>query len=97
METELYRPQDYPREVRQAIAKLPPLAVEVANRWMRGWPTAVKAHLKSGQYLELLKDQESRERKILQNPGNSHLAHHEIMELYGLSPKPPMPAPGTTP
>jgi hypothetical protein len=39
----------------------------------------------------LLPLQEARERRALCDPTTGHLAHHEIMELYDLSPKPPMP------
>ena len=53
----------------------------------------VKEHLKSGEYLGFLTEQEDTERNALSDPTTRHLAHHEIAELYGLSPKPPMPGP----
>jgi len=43
-----YRPQDYPKPVLAKIRAMPPLAITIANRWMRGWPKVVKMHLKSG-------------------------------------------------
>ena len=58
---------------------------------MMGWPKRVKALLDSGQYLELLESQTESEVNALANPHNSHLAGHEIAELYGLSLKPPAP------
>jgi hypothetical protein len=88
----LYLPMAYPREIQDALRKLPPLATEIANRWMRGWPKATKEHLRTGDFLMLLKDQEEQEREAYSQPGNGHLARHEIAELYGLSPKPPKPA-----
>ena len=42
-----------------------------------------------GGYLEALMDQEQREREAYSQPGNQHLARHEIADLYGLSPGPP--------
>ena len=90
METELYRPQDYPKPVLAKLKGMRPLAITIANRWMRGWPKTVKEHLASGEYLEFLKNQVETELHVLSQPGNGHLAHHEIAELYGLSPKPPM-------
>jgi hypothetical protein len=93
METEIYRQQDYPKPVLAKLKAMPPLAITIANRWMRGWPKAVKMHLKSGEYLGFLKEQEEKERRALADPTTHHLAHHEIAELYDLSPKPPMPGP----
>ena len=59
----LYRPLNYPMNVQDELKKLAPLATEIANRWMRGWPRETKAHLKSGDFLELLKYHEDQERR----------------------------------
>jgi hypothetical protein len=88
----LYLPMAYPRDVQDELRKMAPLATEIANRWMRGWPKATKEHLRTGDFLELLKYQEEQEREAYSQPGQGHLARHEIAELYGLSPKPPTPA-----
>jgi len=88
---EIHLPQDYPKPVLAKLQSMPPLAVEIAIRWMRGWPKTVKEHLKTGEYLGFLKAQAETEWRVLAQPGNGHLARHEIAELYGLSPKPPMP------
>ena len=85
----LYKPAAYPKEVHAKLLKMPPLAIEIANRWLLGWPQAVKALLESGQYLQALTSQEQQEREVLSNPGNSHLARHEIVQEYGLSLSPP--------
>jgi len=82
-------PRKYPPEIREAIAKMPALATDIANRWMLGWPKTVAALLAEGGYLEALMDQEQREREAYSQPGNQHLARHEIADLYGLSPGPP--------
>jgi hypothetical protein len=93
METDIYRPQDYPKPVLAKIRAMGSLAIMIANRWMLGWPKVVKQHLKTGEYMGFLTDQEETERRVYSEPGNGHLARHEIAELYGLSPKPPMPGP----
>lgn len=85
----LYKPNQYPPEIRAKLKLMPPLAIEIANRWMLGWPKAVQELIEAGQYLEALRNQESEEREVLSNPGNSHLARHEIVQEYGLSLSPP--------
>lgn len=85
----------YPAPVRIAIESLGALAVEIANRWLLGWPDRVKGLLASGEYLEALTTQHDTEASVLADAANlRHLARHEIAELYGLSVAPP--APGTT-
>lgn len=86
--SELYSSNSYPLKIRAAIKKLPPLATEIANRWMLGWPEAVKALIEADQYLDALKEQEQQERKALES-GSSHLARHEIAQESGLSLAPP--------
>lgn len=85
----LYSPQKYPADVAQQIRQMPPLATEIANRWMLGWPKRVKALLEAGQYLDALKAQEKSEREALSSPGMNHLAQHEKAEVMGLDPAPP--------
>ena len=85
----LHNPKMYPEPIRRKLELMPPLAIEIANRWALGWPETVKALLTSGKYLEALKAQEQQEREALSEPGNSHLARHEIVTEYGLSLSPP--------
>ena len=86
---ELYSPNQYPPKIREELAKMSPLAREIANRWMLGWPKRVKTLIRAQEYLPALKAQEQQERDVLSNPGNSHLARHEIVQEYGLSLEPP--------
>lgn len=86
---ELYRPKAYPPGILKQIKAMPSVATEIANRWMLGWPQATKELLKSGRYLEALKAQEQQEREVLSEPGNGHLARHEILQEFGLSLSPP--------
>ncbi len=78
------------RESQESIEKLGPLAEKIADRWAGGWPKRVKSLEKSGKLLEELKSQVEREKNVLAEARNmSHLAEHEIMEMYGVSPEPP--------
>lgn len=88
---ELYRHKAYPAPAREALLRQGPLAVEVANRWMLGWPGRVCTLLEAGTYLPALIAQVERERDAPSQPGNGHLARHEIAELYGLDAAPPAP------
>ena len=85
----LYSPKMYPTEIRGKINRMPLLAIEIANRWALGWPQAVKELIASGEYLEVLKNQEQQERAVLILPGMDHLARHEKVQEYGLSLWPP--------
>lgn len=94
---QLYNPSAYPPKVAAALKAATPLAVEIANRWMLGWPEAVKQLLDSQDFLPALQRQESEEREALaQAAGMQHLARHEVMQELGLNPGPPMPQPTST-
>ena len=85
----LYKPTQYPTPVLDQLKRMPPLAIEIANRWALGWPQDVQALIASNQYLEALKLQEQQEREALSSPGMNHLARHEIVQEMGLSLSPP--------
>ncbi|MBF6024895.1 hypothetical protein [Lysobacter niastensis] len=87
----LLSPGTYPRAVADAVRATSPLAVQIANRWMLGWPKTVKALLAAGTYLPALKAQEKQERDVLSSSQVTHLARHELMEEYGLRAGPPAP------
>lgn len=87
----LYKPNQYPPQLRAKLSEMSPLAKEIANRWALGWPKTVKELIRLDQYLDALERQEEKEREVLSNPGNSHLARHEIVQEYGLSLSPPTP------
>ncbi len=88
----LYKPSQYPKPVLEKLNKMTPLAIEIANRWALGWPQTVKELIEAGEYLQALKTQEQQEREALSEPGNSHLARHEIVQETGLSLSPPSPS-----
>lgn len=79
----------YPREIQCVLKRSSQLAVQIANRWVLGWPEAVTALIESGEYVDALEIQEEQEREVLSLPGNNHLARHEIIQEYGLSLSPP--------
>lgn len=84
-----YNLKRYPKEIQKELNFATPLAIEIANRWLLGWPEAVTALIDTGQYLEALENQEQQEREALTQPGYSHLARHEIVQELGLSLAPP--------
>ena len=87
----LYNPSQYPKEIQAKLNLMPPLAIEIANRWALGWPQTVKGLIEANQYLDALTTQEQQEREVLSQPGNSHLARHEIVQEYDLNLAPPAP------
>lgn len=88
----LYRPNSYPPEVREKLRTMPPLAIEIANRWMLGWPTRAKGLLATGEYLLALIDQEDKERTTISAPGTNHLAHHEAAMEHARAMEPGEPS-----
>lgn len=85
----LYSPKRYPPELSRRINAMSPLAISIANRWMLGWPEAVKALIAYGEYLDALKEQVAQERKAMDEPGLNHLSSWEKAEVMGLSQAPP--------
>ena len=83
------------KETLRAVSALGPTAVKVLERWVGGWPKATKELEKAGKLIESVKDQANREAEIYgearRGGQNSHLADHEIAELYDLAPGPPAP------
>ena len=66
-------------------------AIEIANRWMLGWPKTVKGLISTGEYLEALKYQEEREIKVKLDTSMNHLSSWEKNEVMGLTAEPPAP------
>lgn len=81
-----------PESVRQ-IESMSVLAQQIADRWALGWPKETKLLEKQGKLLQALKEQTGREGNALsdarQRGQNLYLADHELMELYGISSRPP--------
>lgn len=94
--TYLNAPDVVTKETLRAVSALGPTAVAVLERWVGGWPKKTKALEKAGKLIEAVKYQANREAEIYgtarMGGENSHLADHEIAQLYDLAPGPP-PAP----
>jgi hypothetical protein len=73
----LYSPKKYPADLARKISYLSPLAISIANRWMLGWPEAVKALIVTGEYMDALREQEAQERRAMDEPGLNHLSSWE--------------------
>lgn len=87
---QLVNPKAYPHPLPQEIAGLGAYGVDVANRWMLGWPGRVKSLIAKGDYLAVLKETVEREMKVLTGPdAPTHLARHEIVQMYDLPVEPP--------
>lgn len=67
-------------------------AIEIANRWMLGWPKTVKGLIASGEFLEALKSQEEQEIRIKLDTSMNHLSSWEKNEVMGLTAEPPAPS-----
>lgn len=81
----------YPKDLARKVNLMSPLAIQIANRWMMGWPETVMALISQGEYLPALTRQEHEERKVLAESTVTHLAQHEIVQESGLSLAPPSP------
>lgn len=89
MMQDVYRKQAYPQDVLKAIRSSGRLGIELANRWMLGWPEAVLALLASGEYLTAFERELGLEKDALAESTATHLAPMEIVALAGLAMGPP--------
>jgi len=72
-----------------AIFELGPKAEQIADRWAMGWPKRTRELEKRGTLIQALRDQAERESRAIRETKTTHLADHEIAELWGLNPWPP--------
>jgi len=90
MMQDVYQKKAYPPEILLVVSNSGRMGIELANRWMLGWPKRVKALILAGEYLAAFQYQLEREKDSLARASNmSHLVPREIAELYGLSMEPP--------
>ncbi len=72
------------------IEKLGSIGTDIANRWLLGWPNAVKNLLDIGTYLDILTAQVDHEKTVLSNEsGLRHLSPREILSVYEIREAPP--------
>ena len=88
---DLYSPKSYPAPLQAEIKAMSQTAIEIANRWMLGWPKTVKGLISTGEYLEALKYQEEREIKVKLDTSMNHLSSWAENEVMGLTAEPPAP------
>lgn len=80
----------YNQDVASKIEAMRAMTVEIANRWILGWPQRVAALMESGTYLDCLASQVEKEKVLLANePNMRHLARHEVLQIYEISEAPP--------
>lgn len=86
----LYNPDIYSDQVREVILQSGELGIEIANRWMMGWPKRVVKLLVEDMYEEVFEYQLLQEQDVIARASNlSHLAPIEIVVMSGLSLEPP--------
>ena len=86
----LYNPEIYPDQVGEMIIQSGQIGIEIANRWMMGWPKRVVNLLVQDMYEEVFQYQLLQEQDVIARASNlSHLAPLEIMVMSGLSLEPP--------
>ena len=86
----LYNPDIYSAQVREMILQSGEIGMEIANRWMMGWPKRVVKLLVEDMYEEVFEYQLLQEQDAIARASNlSHLAPMEIVVMSGLSLEPP--------
>jgi hypothetical protein len=86
----LYNADIYPDEVREMILESGQIGIEIANRWMMGWPKRVVNLLIQDMYEDVFQHQLLQEQDVIARASNlSHLAPIEIVVMSGLSLEPP--------
>jgi hypothetical protein len=86
----LYNAEIYPEEIREMICQSGETGIEIANRWMIGWPKRVVKLLVEDMYEDVFQYQLLQELDVIARASNlSHLAPTEIVIMSGLSVEPP--------
>jgi len=86
----LYNADIYPDQVREMILQSGQIGIEIANRWMVGWPKRVVNLLIEDMYEDVFQYQLLQEQDVIARASNlSHLAPVEVIVMSGLSLEPP--------
>lgn len=87
---ELHNAEIYGLELADQIAAQGRYTVDVANRWMLGWPSRVRAMLDAKVYFEWLRGQVCTEKDVLASePSAQYLSDREILEMHEVQLAPP--------
>jgi hypothetical protein len=86
----LYNADVYPDQVREMILQSGQTGIEIANRWMAGWPKRVVNLLIQDMYGDVFQHQLLQEQDVIARAFNlSNLAPTEVVVMSGLSLEPP--------
>ena len=86
----LYNADIYPDQVREMVLQTGQAGIEIANRWMIGWPKRVVNLLVQDMYEDVFQYQLLQEQDVIARASNlSHLAPMEIVVMSGLTLEPP--------
>lgn len=86
----LYNSDIYPDQIREMLLQSGQIGIEIANRWMMGWPKRVVQLLVEDMYEGAFQYQLLQEEDVIARASNlSHLAPMEIIVMSGLSLEPP--------
>lgn len=86
----LYNADIYPDEVRELILESGQLGIEIANRWMIGWPKRVVNLIVQEAYEDAFEYQLLQEQDAIARASNlSNIAPVEVVVMSGLSLEPP--------
>ncbi len=84
----LYQPQSYPDELRNLVVQSR-IGIELANRWMLGWPDRVTALIEAQEYQVAFEMQLEQEIEAEVNAAQyNHLSSWEKREVLGLRESP---------
>lgn len=82
---ELMKREIYPKGMSLEIERMGRIAVNIANRWVLGWPGRVKKLISQGVYLQTLREQRELELDAIAENLDTHLTETEKAQLAGLS------------
>ena len=86
----LYNADMYSDQIREMICESGETGIEIANRWIIGWPKRVAKLLVEDMYEDVFQYQLLQEQDVIARASNlSHLAPLEIVIMSGLSLEPP--------
>jgi hypothetical protein len=78
-------------ETANQIEQMGLTATQIADRWAGGWPKRVRKLESEGRLIPELQEQTERELDVKARAREmSHLAQHEINQMYGIDPSPPI-------
>jgi hypothetical protein len=87
---EIYQKKVYSPAILLAVRNSGRMGIELANRWMLGWPESVQKLIAAGEYVAAFKYQLEQEIDALAKSTAMYLTPTEIIGVAGLAMGPPM-------